>query len=94
MEREPSFEIFKSLLVRSHLNNDPSLTEEELQKIRKRIDSEISIETPLSELGLDSMTMTWIVVRLEEELDIDASGVSFFEIFNVKDLLEKLEKLA
>ncbi len=93
MEKQKVFEIFKSALVKSHLNNDPSLTEDQLSQIKEKVESTVTLQSPLSSLNLDSMTMTWIVVRLEEELDVDASGISFFDIYDVDNLINEVLEL-
>ncbi len=90
---ETLFETFKNVLALSNKNNDPSISSERIAEIRKELDSRILPETPLAELGLDSMTMTWIIVKLEEELDVDASGISIFEIFDVQGLMDELIQL-
>jgi acyl carrier protein len=93
MKNEEIFNSFKALLVKSHLNDDPSLTKEQLQEIRKEIDEKIHMDTPLSAVGLDSMKMTWLIVRFEERLNVNASGLSFFELYDVNDLVEELASL-
>jgi acyl carrier protein len=90
---EKVLEKFKALIVKSHLNDDRSLSEERLSEIAKEVDGRVFIDTPLSAVGLDSMKMTWIIVRFEEELDIDASGVSFFELYDVNDLATEIIQL-
>jgi acyl carrier protein len=92
MTRDEVFGTFKSLLVKSHLHDDPSLPQEKLQEIAKNVEATIHLTTPLNELGLDSMTMTWIIVSFEQVLDVDASGVSFFELFDVNDLVNEIMK--
>lgn len=95
MTKEEVFRTFKSLMVKSHLHDDPTLPTEKLQEIAQDVEARIHLTTPLNELGLDSMTMTWVIVSFEEALDIDASGVSFFELFDVNDLITKImEKTA
>jgi acyl carrier protein len=93
MNSEKILETFKSLVVKSHLNDDPTLSEDRLAEISKEVDERVKIDTPLSAVGLDSMKMTWIIVRFEEELDIDASGVSFFELYDVNDLATEILEL-
>lgn len=92
MTREEVLSVFKSLLVKSHSHNDPSISSERLKEIAIDIDNRIHLTTPLNEVGLDSMTMTWIIVSFEEALNIDASGVSFFELFDVNDLVTAIMK--
>ena len=93
MTKEKLFEEFKNLLAISHKNDDPTLTEAEIAEIRGEIEQKYNLDSPLSTLGLDSMKMTWLIVRFEEALDIDASGLSFFELFDVNDLIEELSSL-
>ncbi len=94
MTNDEVFKTFKSLLVKRHLHNDPSLPKERLNEIAKDVESKVQLTTPLNELGLDSMTMTWIVVSFEEALNVDASGVSFFELFDVNDLIKEIMETA
>lgn len=91
--KEEVFSTFKSLLVKSYQHDDPSLSQEKLDVIASEVEANTHLTTPLNELGLDSMKMTWIIVSFEEALDIDASGVSFFELFDVNDLLNEIIKL-
>lgn len=93
MDTTKVLESFKALIVKSHLNDDRTLSEERLSEISKDIDERVKLDTPLSAVGLDSMKMTWIIVRFEEELEIDASGVSFFELYDVNDLTVEILKL-
>jgi acyl carrier protein len=65
--------------------------QEELTALRKQLDERLISEAPLSELGWDSIHMTWLLVRLEEQLDIDTSTLSLYELFTVGDLLEQLQ---
>jgi acyl carrier protein len=87
------FNVFKSLLAKSHLNDNPALSASALLEIERNIESTIHLDTPLSAIGLDSMTMTWIVVKLEEKYEIDASCVSFFELHDVNDLITQIVTL-
>jgi acyl carrier protein len=93
MNNESVFNAFKTLLVKSHLNDNPALSENTLKEIEQNIESTIRLDTPLSSIGLDSMTMTWIVVKLEEKYNIDASCVSFFELYDVNDLINQIVSL-
>ena len=90
MSSQKVFEAFKSFLVKSHLNDNPALPESTLKEIESTIEKTIHLDTPLSSIGLDSMTMTWIVVKMEEQFKIDASSVSFFELYDVKDLVNQI----
>lgn len=90
MDKHTLFESFKQLLVKSHLNDDPSLTEAELTQIKSEIDQKVTLESPISSLWLDSMKMTWLIVRFEDALDVNAAGLSFFELFDVNDLMDEL----
>ena len=93
MNQDEILKIFKSLVVKSYLNDDRTLSEERLKEITSEVAARVAIDTPLSAVGLDSMKMTWIIVRFEELLDIDASGVSFFELYDVKDLAKEIIEL-
>jgi acyl carrier protein len=93
MNKNELISFFKSLIVKSHLNDNPALDAAALEIIAQKTHKDIQLETPLSSVGLDSMTMTWIIVRFEEELGIDASGISFFELHTVDDLLNKIGEL-
>ena len=93
MTNELVLATFKSLIVKSYLNDDRTLSEQRLAEIAVEVDGRVKLDTPLSNVGLDSMKMTWIIVRFEEELDIDASAVSFFELYDVNDLANEIVAL-
>ncbi|MBL9038750.1 MAG: acyl carrier protein [Archangium sp.] len=64
---------------------------DELARLRTQINDTLTVEAPLSELGWDSVRMTWLLVRLEERLAIDTSTLSLYELFTVGDLLQQLQ---
>ncbi len=68
-------------------------TMEEVATLRERVHAHLHAEAPLSQLGWDSVQMTWLLVRIEERYEIDTSGLSLFELFTVGDLLKALEGL-
>ena len=90
MDNQAVLTIFRDLLVKSHKNEDPDIPDSQLEAIKKEINENIHLDSPLSSVGLDSMKMTWIVVNLEEQLDIDASGISFFELYDINDLANQV----
>jgi acyl carrier protein len=94
MNKQELFELFKALIVRSHLNDDPTLSKARLEEIGLDVNDRVQLDTPLAAIGLDSMKMIWLTVKFEEALDINASGLSFFEIFDVNDLLEEILKIS
>jgi acyl carrier protein len=63
-----------------------------MDALRAQIHERLTLDAPLSELGWDSARMTWLLVRLEERLNIDASDISLYELFTVGDLLERLRQ--
>tara|TARA_B110001454_G_C12723218_1_gene435896 strand:+ start:14073 stop:14360 length:288 start_codon:yes stop_codon:yes gene_type:complete len=93
MTKEQIFDFFKSNVVKSHLNNNPNLSSDELGTIANSVDQRVLIDTPLSAIGLDSITMIWIMVQFDNELKIDTSSISFFEINDVNDLCDKVHGL-
>jgi acyl carrier protein len=93
MTKEQILDLFKSSVVKSHLNNNPSLNSDELTTISKSVDQRIMFDTPLSAVGLDSITMIWIMVQFDNELNIDTSSISFFELNDVNDLCDKVHGL-
>lgn len=62
----------------------------DMQAWRERLNAELTPEAPLTGLGWDSLRMTWLLVRLEEELSVDTSTLSLYELFTVGDLLDQL----
>ena len=58
-----------------------------------RLDPSLTLDSPLAQVGWDSLEMTWVLVRLEERLDIDTSNLSMFNLHTVGDLLRELKQL-
>ena len=50
-------------------------------------------ETPLSELGLDSLHVTALAVEAEARFGITLSPVLMFEVHTVGDLVDRIEEL-
>lgn len=67
----------------SETGADPAAT-------RADLDARLSLEAPLTELGWDSVRLTWLLVRVEERFDIDTSGISMYDLFVVEDLIDEL----
>ena len=65
----------------------------ELSKFRSIADQSVKPESPLSALGWDSLQMTWLLVALEERLDIDTSSISLFDLYSVGDFLSEIQLL-
>lgn len=84
--------ILKEVVSSTSDGGDPSMAKE-LQAMRASLSASVTLDTPLQELGFDSMQMTWVLVRLEERLDIDTSSVSLFNLFTVGDLVRALQPL-
>jgi acyl carrier protein len=61
--------------------------------LRERVDAMVGLDSPLQQLGWDSVQMTWLLIRLEERFEIDTSSVSLFEMFTVGDLVRALLSL-
>lgn len=88
--REELLELLKTTALEL-VERETRPSSEELAKLRDWMDRELSFEAPLADLGWDSAKMTWLLVRLEEALDIDTSSISLYELFSVGDLLEQLQ---
>jgi len=93
MTKEQIFDFFKSNVVKSHLNTNPNLSADEIGSISASVDQRVFTDTPLSAIGLDSITMIWIMVQFDNELNIDTSSISFFELNDVSDLCDKVQGL-
>ena len=52
-----------------------------------------SLETPLEELGVDSMKAITILYELEDRLDIEIPNEVFDSIKNVGDIIQQLQRL-
>lgn len=52
-----------------------------------------SLETPLEELGIDSMKAITILYELEDRLDIEIPNEVFNSIRNVSDIVQQLQQL-
>ena len=52
-----------------------------------------SLETPLEELGIDSMKAITILYELEDRLDIEIPNEVFDSIRNVGDIVQQLQRL-
>ena len=87
--REELLELVKSTAL-ALVERETRPSKEELVTQREWMDKELTAEAPLADLGWDSAKMTWLLVRLEEELKIDTSTMSLYELFTVGDLLDSL----
>jgi acyl carrier protein len=87
--REELLELIKTMALAIH-QRETRASREELDKLRHWMDTELTADSPIASLGWDSVRMTWLLVRLEEELEIDTSKMSLYELFTVGDLLDKL----
>jgi acyl carrier protein len=90
MSQSDLLSILKDVVVAAVRQGDPSA---DPVATRARMDSTLTVDAPLADLGFDSLKMTWILVRLEERLLIDTSCLSLFDLFTVGDLLRELEGL-
>jgi acyl carrier protein len=52
-----------------------------------------SLETPLEELGIDSLKAITILYELEDRLDIEIPNEVFDSIRNVSDIVQQLQRL-
>jgi acyl carrier protein len=84
--------VLKDVVVAAGDKSDPTHTPESAE-LRARVEASLTVDAPLAQLGWDSLRMTWVLVRLEERLNIDTSSLSLFDLFTVGDLLEELEAL-
>lgn len=55
--------------------------------------AKFSLETPLEELGVDSMKAITILYELEDRLNIEIPNEIFDSIRNVSDIVEQLQRL-
>lgn len=53
----------------------------------------ISLDTPLEELGIDSIKAITILFELEDKFNIEIPNDIFDSIQNVNDIIQQLEKL-
>jgi acyl carrier protein len=84
--------ILKELAVDIASNVDPAYAKQ-LAALRDRVENLSDIESPLADLGWDSVQMTWLLIRLEERLGIDTSSLSLFDMYTVGDLLRAVQRL-
>jgi acyl carrier protein len=87
--QEELFAILKEVVVAAADHGDPAFAQE-LAALRARVDGSLGLDSPLSQFGWDSIQMTWVLVRLEERLDVDTSTLSLFNMFTVGDLVREL----
>ncbi len=91
MDRARITEELKELMV------EVSTVKEERGKARRgspffeSVD-EIKLETPLAELGMDSIMVTALVTRLEERHEIELSPMIMFEVRTVGDFVDAVEQ--
>jgi hypothetical protein len=67
---EALFELIKETALKVAEREHPG-DEKSMEALRARISERLILDAPLSELGWDSARMTWLLVRLEERLNID-----------------------
>jgi acyl carrier protein len=77
-------------LILEMLSDERVITREQLPEARARLDAQLLPETPLAELGWDSMQFPALLVRAEDRWGIDTSEVSVFDVFTVQDLVRAL----
>jgi acyl carrier protein len=53
----------------------------------------ISLDTPLEELGIESLTAITIMYELEDRLDIEMPNEAFDSLKNVGDIVKQIEVL-
>ena len=80
------------LTVIKEIATEVQVTETGLEAatVRADFDARLRLDAPLTELGWDSVRLTWLLVRLEERFDIDTSGISMYDLFVVEDLVREL----
>ncbi|MCB9675784.1 MAG: hypothetical protein H6737_11740 [Alphaproteobacteria bacterium] len=91
MDKAELLEVVKDLateVTASETNADEAAT----RALRAELDASIRAEAPLTELGWDSVRLTWLLVRIEERFDIDTSTLSLYDLFTVDDLLVELKE--
>ena len=93
MNQEKVYNEFKAVVLKSFQHEDPSISDQQLQKKKKEIDEVLTLDAPLTALGWDSMTMTWLIVTREDRFEIDMSSISLMEIYSVGDLVNEISVL-
>ena len=91
--QEELLAVLKDIIAGADATGNPAIAAE-LAGLRARVSGSFTMESPLAQVGWDSLEMTWVLVRLEERLGIDTSSLSLFSIFTVGDLLRELQLLA
>lgn len=74
------------------INNDEDITAQEKARLVNKLPIAFKQTMPLSTLGWDSLKLTWFMVRLEEQLDIDTSSISMYNLHTFADLIEALNQ--
>ncbi|MCM0605642.1 MAG: acyl carrier protein [Xanthomonadaceae bacterium] len=92
MTQDQILVVLKELVIELNTKSNPAHLKE-FAKLKTLIDEKITPDTPLAALGWDSLQMTFLLVSIEERLDIDTSGLSLFDLFTIGDFLSELEAL-
>jgi acyl carrier protein len=92
MSQEELLTLLRELVVELSAKANPAHAKE-LVKLRSIVDKEVTPSSPLASLGWDSLQMTFLLVAIEERLDIDTSTLSLFDLYSVSDFLAELKLL-
>ena len=84
--------ILKDVVVQNIRASNPG-DAQELGKLRNLVDASVTVDSPIASLGWDSLQMTWLLVAIEDRLEIDTSNLSLFELHSIDDLLNELQIL-
>lgn len=81
----------KEVVLQGVQENTPEQAKDH-DALKKKIDNELTIEAPISNLGWDSLQMTWLLLNLEKKFKIDLSTLSTFDLYSVEDLVDQIQK--
>ena len=81
----------KEVVIKGIQENTPELATD-LNALKEKIENELKIDSPVYDLGWDSLQMTWLLLNLEKKFDIDLSTLSTFDLFEIGDLVDEVHK--
>jgi acyl carrier protein len=92
MTQDEILTVLKQIVVERSAKANPAHARE-FEKLRSIVDQNVTPESPLAALGWDSLQMTWLLVAVEERLDIDTTTLSLFDLYSIGDFLSELQTL-
>lgn len=81
----------KEVVIRGIQENTPELATD-LNALKEKIENELTIDSPVYDLGWDSLQMTWLLLNLEKKFQIDLSTLSTFDLYAIGDLVDEVHK--